>query len=436
MFLACEKVNSTVEESIQETENLISQQKALEMVISQMAFFDNSGNSATKNKNYELLNFAIIPPLTKSESNSPLYLFNFKDNSGYAIISADKRDHNRIYLVSTEGYIDVNILNDKYSPYNLIYQCINKCQALAISNYEENFTTKAKEEEVIVTTTVSTYGPYLSTRWVQGYPFNQTLRESKGFPINCYVGCAPVAIGQILAHDTTINSMSYLSNSNNVINFNMNNIRSILSQYDAEEDYNTNGGILAKQVSDFLYYIGEAIQTEYTYNNEKGYYEGKSRPVDFADGLERFGYTCTALTEYDLETVKGYLHSNTPVLINGYSNNTSTDNHTWIIDGHKTILEEHRTYDENGNLLENNELNDYNFNVTNTYLHCNFGWENRKANGDYHTARILEVQGWPTRTYINSDIFKSSNMYYPENPNESGNFEYIDLRIMSNIRQN
>jgi hypothetical protein len=95
-----------------------------------------------------------------------------------------------------------------------------------------------------------------------------------------------------------------------------------------------------------------------------------------------------------------------------------------------------RTYDENGNLLENNELNDYNFNVTNTYLHCNFGWENRKANGDYHTARILEVQGWPTRTYINSDIFKSSNMYYPENPNESGNFEYIDLRIMSNIRQN
>ncbi len=439
-LVSCEKENSAslVSESALESENLITEQEALDKVISQMSIFDNDGSATTKSKKYELLSSETIKPRTKSANNSPLYLFTFKDNNGYALISADIRDNNCIYLISTEGYMDSNFLYDESSPYNFIYKCINRYQSYVIGNYENTPKTKAKEEEVVVTKTVTTYGSYLSTQWEQGNPFNQTVKYNLHDifgPLSIYnVGCAPVAIGQIFAHDTTISTISYVKNPNNIISFNMNDIRKIKNKRDAEDDNDYNGGTLTNQVADFLYYIGEAIGTYYEYSNSSGEVEGYTHQTeDVANGIRKFGFTCANFIDYDVDIVKECLMTNTPVLANGYGNNGS-NGHTWVIDVYKVIKEEHRTYDENGNLLVNDELNDYVFDITNKYFHCNFGWLNGKSNGDYHISYELDVQGWPGRTFIYSNIFNSDNVYhYDIEPKE---FAYINVEVMCGIRYN
>lgn len=258
---ACEKTNT--ETNFVNTENiythwdstkLIDQQTALEMVINQINLFNDGGEAITKSNNYELLSAEIINPLTKSENNSPMFLFNFKDQRGYALISADKRDGNTIYFISTNGNMSSETLNDKSSPYHFIYKCINNYQNSILSKHIETPQTKASgDEELVITRNVYSNGPFLKMTWEQQAPFNQTLRAKKQIPMNSTVGCAPVAIGQIFAYITQRDSIFSLAYDNTT--FNMKIIHDVINANNVKGNADSTE-IKINEVSNLLYYIG------------------------------------------------------------------------------------------------------------------------------------------------------------------------------------
>lgn len=444
-IVACEKEDS-MRESKKNQESLynmdssifLSEQKALEKVVSQMNLFN--GCVGTKSKHYGVRSVEIINPPTKSDVNSPLFLFNFDNAEGFALISADKRDENTIYLLSTEGNLDGKLLTDKSSPYNFLYECVNQYQRSVISQYREPLLTKGAEDEELVITRSVAYqrGPYLTTRWEQGNPFNQILRERLQIPStsgDCNVGCTPLAIGQIFNCVARRKGLITIVRESEM--FNMNYVRQIKNLADAEDDLNYvdsngNSGLRIREVSKLLYHIGQAVGTTYSYDSTITAYVGSTPPGNnVLSGIRSFGLTCSGFREYSINAVKNALDS-CAVLANGWPGDGSMG-HTWVIDGYKEILDEYRTYDGNGNLIENTVAIDYNRDITTTYFHCNFGWDKGEANGDYKISQIFEVEGWPTRTYFYSDIFRDTNRSMADNTVDMRSFAYPTVEVITDI---
>ena len=444
-IVACEKEDS-MRESKKNQESLynmdssifLSEQKALEKVVSQMNLFN--GCVGTKSKHYGVRSVDIINPPTKSDVNSPLFLFNFDNAEGFALISADKRDENTIYLLSTEGNLDSKLLTDKSSPYNFLYECVNQYQRSVISQYREPLLTKGAEDEELVITRSVAYqrGPYLTTRWEQGNPFKQILRERLQIPsyCACNVGCTPLAIGQIFNYVAQRDFIMFVQYSGNV--FNMEYINQIKNKADAEDDQNHesesgNYGTNVCEVSEMLYYIGQAVGTTYSYDSTITAYVGSTPPGNnVLSGIRSFGFTCSEFQNYSMTLVKNALLDSCAVLANGWDMN-GANGHSWVIDGYKEVVDEYRTYDGEGNIVENTPLTDYNYDITYNYFHCNFGWSLGNANGDYTISRVYEALGYPSQTYVYSNIFSSLNRGIADNTVSIGDFAYPIVEVISDI---
>lgn len=203
-----------------------------------------------------------------------------------------------------------------------------------------------------------------------------------------------------------------------------------MREMDAEEDFNQRGGEFAGKVADFLYYVSEAVKTKHELDTVKLVYTGSTEPINVAPGIGKFGFSYSNFRTYNLEATMNSLVSNCPVLANGWGDD---DAHSWVIDGYKYVTHQYRTYDGNGNLLENDMVNDYNYDLTYAYLHCNFGWEHATSNGDYTLSQVVEVHGWPSHTYVYSDIFRSTNRGIADNGVTPKTFAYTTVHIMCNI---
>lgn len=375
-----------------ETVFTVSQKDAMKSAINFVeAMFQTTTTKATNERT--IANVEILysnETATKSTANSPLcYLFNFSNNKGYVLISADKRTKDRVFLASEKG--NLSLLNLQKSPYAFLLDRIEQYQNQECSS--KDLITKSDDGNYSTVETITfttTKGPLLNTTWNQGYPYNYYLSTLP--PYGIYpMGCATVAMGQILLY---YQKPSVISTGG--VNYNI-DWNSIANQTYPLPSSPSQSWINA--TSYFLYAVADLIDISYSYN------QSSTSVGNVLNGYTSIGANYSYSANYSINLITSSLNNNKPVNILGWT--ASGEGHSWVIDGYKYLTINVATYDENGNLVENTILNpDYNYTTYRRYWHCNIGLGGTD-DGDYLYYRDNLIEGFHIE-YIYSSIFNTS----------------------------
>ena len=366
----------------------------------------------TKGIDREIASIETINNITKSSVASPFYLFNFKDNKGYALISSDLRDSNITYMISEEGNLSVDDLLDDKSPLSFLMKCIANYQNYLIGNYngESVNITKADSYDCVYTDYVyASYGPLLSTKWHQKHPFTayRVERDTLDSLHDYVMGCTPVAFAQIARY------YNFPSGCNNY-QFNWPIINQVNTKNDAE---NIPDG--AYEVSKLMYALSLEFETLYRFDADNSAIEiGITDNQKMVRAIRRLGYTCSGLTDYSYQQVLSSISNNRPVLTFGGQSDPTATGHAWVIDGYKNILTEVRTYDSRGNQVEDTFNEDFNYDIYRQYWHCNMGWGNG-CNGLYIFCEQMTDFFDDNFMLEYDNIFNISCLEYSDNSQDS-----------------
>lgn len=371
----------TKEESSANRTFLVPENQAIEQAIS---FFKAQGATSLNKKRAKVKRRALTPSASgATHEQEGVYIVNFENNGGFAVVSADKRDGASVYLASEEGYFNEN---DEVN--RELLSAVKDYQEATISSRSFN---PDKDEATQVERTVveESYGPLLNTCWHQNDPFNDELYNI--YSTSCYVGCVPIAIGQILNYYQYPNSIrgEYLD-------------WSLIAQASGYEVFSTTATAAASRL---LYLVGIELGINYPTQSSATF-------DDAVDEFSSLGYLFTIRSGFDVNIVKNQVAVGNPVFMSGHND---TDGHAWVADGFQRVKIEHRTYDQNGNLVENTALNDYNYDATYNYVHLNLGWGPGSL---YDKTTSLEYESSNDhRIWTYTDIFE----FYYNNRNHAFN---------------
>ncbi len=328
------------------------------------------------------------------------YLFNFKNNNGYVVISSDKRLNNTVFLASETGNLSMKDIENIKGPLELIFDYIYRYHL----NQTVNKTILSKADDgnyynIETITSIHTKEPLIYTKWGQGNPYNYYF----GANSNINMGCTAVAVGQILAYYKKP-SLINIDGFNHYINWD------IISNQVYTENYPflTNLSDEWKMsVSSFLYLIGKLIGINYD-NQETG-----ATITQVKNAFRSLGSNYSYSDNYSTTKIISSLNKNNPVYIRANDSN-GYGGHAWIIDGYKDLTLSVTTYDENGDIIENTfQNNDYNYVVERKYWHCNFGWSGLD-NGDYQYYNMSIFDNY-NLVYVYSSIFNTSDYMFNNN---------------------
>ncbi len=426
IFTGCGKSLETAESAKKENRRIdstfvIPQKAALDRAFSLLNALDGIKTKASPRT---LSKVDIVYPdniATKSNENvaPSLYVFNFRDNAGFTIISADKRDSGAVYIASIKGKLDITKIQG--TPYEYIMSMIKKYQEVKIHTYKNNIQpniTKSLDDGYTGVTTfnvIESIGPLLQTKWGQGPPFNTYLNNTiyAGYSMCCY----SVALAQIAAY------YNYPSAYNGTV-FNWNYLNTTPTESEANL-YPTKG----LEVSKFIYTLGIPAGVYYDSASEAGIVNDNN----YVLGIQSLGFSCNSLQPYTYSLTNSSLNNRCPVLIRGKETGARYG-HAWVIDGYQYIIEEYRTYDENGNPVEDTVIDMNNYDFHRKYLHCNFGWAgSRDGNYQYYYDMICYNEA--PDPYIYANIFNTAGASSYDQPLYDNNIYNFDsgLKIICNI---
>ena len=367
----------------------------------------------------------------KQEEDTAFYVFNTPDEQGFAIVAADLRVPNQVlaysdngsfdpetdnpgmalFLEMAKGYVAERIATAEAQEDSLTESVLRKL-GIKVDTKGQNSFTKVKELMRIKCTTVGLpvitirsqrkVEPLIKTKWYQGYPLND-----KCFPE--IVGCAPLAIAQILAYWKKPNTLRGYT-------FDWNVICSGSPYYTYKEQISTLIDVIRKEV--------------YTESNGSTYY---AYPLNF---FRRIGFSSYAvMKDYNFNDVVNALDQGRPVFIGGTYNNTN-EGHAWIADGYlkrygtKTETFKYCIVEEldDGTITDRYEDIPTSSSFDNEFLSFNWGFGN-KGDGYYDknvfdTYNRMEITDWGEytgrktdnldRVIINTDL-KTIIDIYPRN---------------------
>lgn len=342
---------------------------------------------------------------TRGDGVSDILLFNFKDGTGFTIISADTISEGSIYMASVEGNLyEEDLCNG--SVFNILYDIIERYH----STQNKHVKTRDPYGDIIEHTTQTSYytiGPYVDKVWHQNYPFNISI------PNGAPVGCLPLAVASVMAYHK--HPESYNGN-----NFNWDLINTLKTV----DDVNFIGGNI-NEVSNLLKIVGETMNVTY---DKSGSYATMNNA---AAALRKMDYTCNLYNKWDVDEVLYNLSSYRPCIIAAKFQSTSNSfDHAFIVDG-LYVVNYARWYTwPDGSMVESTILEQFAQYDTYTFLSCKFGWNGECDKGNYMRTWDTSSDNkelYPSRAYVYSEPFK---MIYRDNQTyTTSNFSMI-TRIM------
>lgn len=390
---------------------------SLQLLINQL-YPETKGN----HDSFQIKNVDVVGSISETRSNlsldSLLYLVNFANDAGFAVVSADKRIPDDILALSESGSINAlcfkSAHQSKGTPYfskeynewavaednNGDETDHNSFIASEIMNYAmgsiintvdttskdiNNGDTDNDNEHSTTHITRFNYSgwsidyciaPIVRTHWHQDAPFNMNCLNNKGQRVP--TGCVTTAVAQIIAH----NARNYgeFHNSHNQLMW------SYINQY---ENVDSPGSGDVTSVEDFCSYLFNKCKIKS--DSIDGY--TFSLPHKAKNAFQDNGYTnVKEHFNYGLDSIRTMLSNGKPVFISGISSSTShyffpnyhIDGHAWIIDG---LLVRKRTIEEID--LNTNEVLSQLIEYRNL-VHCNWGWTNGGCNG-YFADGIFDL---------------------------------------------
>lgn len=394
--------------------HVIPVNEAREIALKAVDMFSD-GSTRSYNKVIESLGVYSRPscsPTTRSMSeDTMLYVFNFENNGGFAIVSADDRIPTQILAYVEEGSLENEVENPG------LFYALEQLQDYAEYSIEEFEKSKdsllkvAEDNSFVVdvnklqTRTVytgtsyeylseSTVGPLISVTWGQGSPYNMYVEtvcpnNSGG---KAPVGCVATATAQIMSYwkyPSTLNQYSM-------------NWTSMCSTMIPTESNKSNIARLMRE-------IGREVNMSYGCNGSG------AQTSDAYEFLSRIGYHKYFSGDFNVTSAKSAIDLSRPLLVKGCGTKTTSgrlwnkkttysDCHAWVIDGYKTVHYKQDNYRIDTNTGSYTSNISY---VDEYYFHNNWGWEGN-GNG-----------------YFAAGCFDLRNAYeYDQTTSSSYNFQY------------
>lgn len=313
-----------------------------------------------------------IPKTKGSEENicipdTLVYLVNFFNEEGFAILSANRRLTSNIFAVTEKGSISSADLCNAYDLLNnptLSHETENSIQAADSSivsaillssillqfSQQDNNTSSSVLETKSSPILISKFGPYLKTKWHQNSPFTDVTLAS-------HAGCTAIATGQIVVANRVSNSMVF---NNKLCSW---DTLETIAHY--SDPYNYGSTEARSQAADFMKIIGDSNHCDINYNTGVGHASGAKR------AFQALGYS-------NVQKYTGFGDMNQTRCISAIMNGKSVymgGARTITLYGHAWVLDGHIYRDENSSLK--------------SYLHINWGW-----NGDrdgYYECGVFDT---------------------------------------------
>lgn len=306
-----------------------------------------------------------------------MYVFNYEDNKGFAVVSAN-RSTEALIAVAESGNYDNN--TETQNPAFGLYMDLAK-------NYVANRVRPLPDDGSIDvqilkdTIKVMHIEPRVEVQW------GQTGCESTYTP-NGYAGCTNTAIAQICSyfnHPTQI-SLTYVGANKNVQILNWNVIKQHKIQHSHATCTATNEAHEA--IAQLHRQLGHLNNSEYgtetwTYNRY------------LLNTFNQLGFKTSSLYDFKLSSVSLSLQSGNIVFMGGSfdrmnssTGSTETSGHHWIADGYASYTVNEHEYTKPSNNPVWEYVDTYKTNYQ--YLHLNWGWDGY-CNG-YFSVGVFDTQ--------------------------------------------
>lgn len=380
----------------------------------------------------EKVPMSVFKPQTRSSevgSTDAIYVVNFDNNEGFAILAADDRLPDDIIAVTNSGNISFNPnpfddsidtlkLEDLFVPedndYLLGSMDNSEFIESLVANYVIGWTDSlpGMEDEfgdipfipidstytTIEYTPVINYPALLNTKWHQRSPYNdycpnryyRYLFSNTTHPIitsiepytqdttiwgdrfikleDLAAGCVSIAVGQIVAC-LQYPTVSQITNDINAMEWDSLNL-----------DFNSDRS--KHYLASLVHNIGIGCNMRYGYHKQQSF----ATPKAAKDYFIELGYQNVDKHEgYDLETIISQIEKGCPVFIGALGPVSDKTGHAWVIDGYQYANSKRITKDTNGNIISVQDGNTYHF------VHCNWGWGGN-------------CDGWFTSNLMDSEV--------------------------------
>ena len=407
-IVACNEIDRdysvNVDNSVKSSVYRISEKEALEFL--KIAYPGLS--SETKSHDYDRLEIKEIFPVvndirTKSSgdvSDTLLYVVNFKDDNGFAILSADRRIPTEVLMTGSDGNIsgwgNTGDISDTlqyggmiggdgndFDPYEDFYDeeedeyCVggepNPSQVLldlvkdyaayrmtlSDLNTENDHFIKDPNGDMdgdwfypvdVTCDTILMIPSMIKGLWHQSPPFNNECPGKIFASGNVPAGCVPIAIASIMTYNAYPTNFSY------------NGIKMDWEQMSSKTNIWNDGSEVSRMVAALVSAI--RVKTNAIYTNDWTFVW----PKNAASALKSWGYdNVKRIKYYNEDIIIESLKEDKPVFIAG-TDKDPFNGHAWVIDGYSRIYKRYRM--KSG---VTGEISEPKSTISNM-LHCKTGW--------------------------------------------------------------
>lgn len=324
-----------------------------------------------------------------------MYIVNFKNNKGFAIVGADKRTE-PIFAIIDYGNYNIDSLNNESNTGFLTFMELAISTELRdIESNNDNPVSRATSKGWTV---ISNYNPILKTKWSQG-----GTKDPNSYGKYCpnkVTGCTVTATAQILSHYQTIGSVQWSHNGS----FGS----AVLNWSRIIDDCMKTGGFLnpsttpqsLDEIAHLCCYLGVAFNADY--KTDKKHPEknstsvGEDKPIDWFNKWG--GLKATKLAKYDEDMIISAIQKGNPVYGRGNSGKKKflgirvswKGGHAWIYDGYIYASKDNKAQ---------------------KLIHCNWGW------GGY-------CNGFYLSKVFNTNVAPEIYDFEVSRSGQSGNYRY------------
>lgn len=358
------------------------------------AFMSIIGASETRSvqrkiKNIQTIKYSNVSVDTRtneSEVDNLLYVVEFDNGQGSAVLGADRRVDN-VFAVLESGVLsvgdfegtDVRCDDEKLEMF-LVKLIVNEAVDQVNESNQSTVNSSPKPLLPLDTLELSTdicdyvdvrnvynyVAPMLRTKWNQSEPFNEKFpmtSDHNTTEYKPYAGCGAIAMAQLMVYHRLSNTVTLNGNKyyyDDLALFTYDNIDNVINN-----DY------LANQLQYFIYDVAEEMNSKY-------YPEGTSTSsLDAARVMRKVGFHNVLTIINDEDIIKEMIDDGRPVYLRGADDmdtNNLNDNvgHCWILDGRICYSTTTYIVTKRDGVVVDREV--FYSSPVHDYVHCNFGW--------------------------------------------------------------
>lgn len=355
------ELDSQLSEKHQQS-NIRSFEEALQIAQASIVMVDGQTKTRTTSPRKIALSESKVYKLdtrtrSSSEMNDTLmYVFNFEDNQGFAVISANKNAE-ALLAVTEKGYYDPDIPSEVEGFNYYIEKAKEYLRSWPLIPIDPDST--YRDSIVIAPDYSLEVGPYVSVTWGQIYP------EGELCP-NGISGCTNTALAQIMSYYEYPASINITYDNNSFVeNLNWSQMKSHATQHPYS---NCNSQTTHISISRLHRQLGHLNNSEYSYNSTGTY------TTIYAKGtIQGLGYQTGDWNSYDIVLAKNQLDANHLLLMRGEVTDSSLG-HAWLLDGYlpyRQYVYRLEPIGINGAWVVTNVTPE---NIVSYHCHMNWGW--------------------------------------------------------------